>query len=209
MHGNRRFQDSHFDASYRTTGVELPLMFVLAMAAVLGQAALFPRTAQAQTVTFTYNLTCVLGAPGCPNSNLEVSDQVGGIASDVVGIATVNSDVPGFTAPVPISGGILTWVSTPATRALCALLSGSVLPDYDCSTTYGNPGGSTSVTGAVFGLPSGSTLLKASFQGGATSEYIRPYTQWFEGAIDIPFINPTILANLGMAGLPNIGTGTL
>ena len=76
--------------------------------------------------------------------------------------------------------------------------------------TYGNPGGRASITGSIFGLPEGSVLLTGSFQGGGSS-YVRTHgcVRSFTGGIDISYINPVILANLGMAGLSNHGTGVL
>jgi hypothetical protein len=90
------------------------LFFVISLCVAL-VTMLFLGAVNAQTVTFTYKLTCNTGAPGCPNSNLRVATQVGHVASDSVAIATVKSDVPGYTQPVPISGGSLSWMSTPAT----------------------------------------------------------------------------------------------
>jgi uncharacterized repeat protein (TIGR03803 family) len=151
-----------------------------------------------------------VGSPGCPNSNLRVAGQVGEIASDQVAIATVNSDVPGHTTPVPISGGSLSWVSTPATGVRCYA---SLPPGLShCQAGYANPGGSASIVGSVFGLPNGSSLLAASFFGGATSaadNNLGEFIGGFTGSIDISYINPVILANLGMAGLPNQGSGVL
>jgi uncharacterized repeat protein (TIGR03803 family) len=167
-------------------------------------------TSYAQTITLTFQLTCDKGAPGCPNSNLVVARQVGQVASDNVEIATVISDVPGFTSPVPVTDGLLNWTSTPATNVFCDFTK--IRSDYfDCYATYASPGGSTSVTGSVFGLPEGSTLLTASFFGGATSssELDPDIDQGFSAGISITYVNPVLLANLGMAGLPNSGTGTL
>ena len=53
-------------------------------------------------------------------------------------------------------------------------------------------------------------LLTGSFEGGAVSYgFDLPGYPYYQGPIDISFINPAILANLGMAGLPNHGTGFL
>ena len=172
-------------------------------------ATLLPGTAYAQTVTFTYRLTCNRGDPNCPNSNLGLATQVGQVAGDTVAIATVNSDVPGYTTPVPISGGSLSWMSTPATFAKCLA---SLPPDSQCEASYANPGGDGSIVGSVFGLPGGSTLLTNSFFGGADSQVdnnLGEFIGLFTGSIDISYINPVILANLGMAGLPNQGSGVL
>ena len=82
--------------------------------------------------------------------------------------------------------------------------------ENDCEARYSTPGGSESIVGSVFGLPPGSTLVTASFFGGATSfESGLPGWPSFNGSINISSINPVILANLGMAGLPNHGSGLL
>ncbi len=179
-------------------------------AALVLVLTLFSGAASAQTVTFTYKLTCDVGSPGCPSSNLGLATQVGEVASDTVAIATVNSDVPGYTTPVPINGGSLNWVSTPATGVRCYA---SLPPGLShCQAGYANPGGNASIAGSVFGLPNGSSLLAASFFGGATSEAdnnLGEFIGTFKGSIDISYINPAILANLGMAGLPNQGSGVL
>jgi hypothetical protein len=165
----------------------------------------FARTASAQTITFTFVLSCnPYIDPSCPQGNILVATQVGQVASDVVAIATVNSDVPGYTSPVPVNGGSLNWVSTPATYAQCA--SGI---DIDCGARYDNPGGNSTIAGSVFGLPSGSSLLIGSFQAGATSEYATNLFAEFAGGIDVSLINPAILANLGLAGYATSGTGNL
>jgi uncharacterized repeat protein (TIGR03803 family) len=154
--------------------------------------------ARAQTVTFTFNLQCV---DNCPPVNLSVAVQQGQVASDLVSIASVNSDVAGYTNPVPINSGSLNWVSSPATYAQC---------DFgECGATYGNPGGSASITGSVFGLPPGSTLFTASFLGGATSGYFSSGSMTFRGGVNISYINPVLLANLGLAGKPTSGYGIL
>jgi uncharacterized repeat protein (TIGR03803 family) len=97
----------------------------------------------------------------------------------------------------------LSWISSPASIAF-------IDPDFDVDATYSNPGGSASIVGSVFGLPNGSVLLTGSFQGGGSS-YVRTHgcVLSFTGGIDISYINPVILANLGMAGLPNHGTGVV
>ena len=201
MHSKQQLCNSPFRMILRAATAALAIAFVLAFIAL--QAAMFPGTAYAQTVTFTFNLSC--NVPNCPPENLSVATGVGGVASDTVPIATVNSDIPGYTQPVPINGGSLSWVGTPATWADCLFRLESV-----CFATYGNPGGSASITGSVFGLPNGSTLLTASFFGGAKSSLqTSGGDRKFTGTINISNINPVVLANLGMAGLPNHGTGLL
>ena len=188
------------------------LIFAVSLYAALvlvPMATLFSGAASAQTVTFTYKLTCDAGSPGCPISHLGTATQVGQIASDTVGIATVNSDVPGYTTPVPVNGGSLSWMSTPATSAKCLALPPGL---SQCEAMYANPGGDGSIVGSVFGLPSGSTLLTNTFLGGANSAVdnnLGEFIQWFQGSINISYIDPVILGNLGMTGLPNYGSGVL
>src|SRR5271165_2362201 len=182
----------------RAATAALAIAFVLAFVAT--QAAMFPVTACAQTVTFTYYYECI---DTCPPLNLQLATGVGGVASDQVTIATVNSNVPGYTNPVPINGGSLSWISSPASIAF-------IDPNGNPAAEFSNPGGSASIVGSVFGLPNGSVLLTGSFEGGASDGGIDlPGYPYYQGPIDISFINPAILANLGMAGLPNHGTGYL
>ena len=167
-------------------------------------AALCTVTSHAQTVTFSYSVSCNLGQdPNCPRSGLHVADGPGGTAGDRATIATVNSDVPGFTNPVPITGGLLNFESTAATGALCDP------PPGGCYARYDIPGGSVSVAGAVFGLPDGATLLTASFLGGSQSHFDALGDEYFYGPVSISFINPVILASLGLVGAPDCGTGSL
>ena len=167
--------------------------------------ALCCSTAYAQTIIFTYDANCNPGDPGCPYS-LVVATQVGQTAGDNITIASVNSDASSNSSP--IRGGVFQFRSSPATQVQCQSAKGDA---YDCYAQYGSPGGSAAVTGSVFGLPSGSTLLSASFLGGAYSEvgqdelgYVRVN---FEGWINVSYLNPVLLANLGMDGLPNSGIG--
>ena len=145
---------------------------------------------QTATLIARIRISFVAGAPG-------------GVASDSVSIATVNSDVNGYTQPVPINGGLLRFFSTPATRVMCEP------PPGGCSAIYDNPGGAESITGSVFGLPSGAALLTGSFQGGAQSYFNLTGTVTFGGQINVSYINPVILANLGLAGASTCGTGSL
>jgi uncharacterized repeat protein (TIGR03803 family) len=198
MQSKEQFCNSLFRTISRAATVTLAIAFVLAFMAT--QAAMFAGTAYAQTVTFTLNLQC---GESCPPFNLQIISAIGETASDLVPIATVNSSVPGYTNPVPINGGSLSWASSPATIAW-------IDPNDHPAGGFTNPGGSGSIIGSVFGLPNGSVLLTGSFQSGAASGCIDlPCFPWFKGPIDISYINPVILANLGMAGLPNHGTGFL
>jgi uncharacterized repeat protein (TIGR03803 family) len=183
----------------RAATAALAIAIVLAFMAT--QAAMFPGTAHAQTVTFTLDLQCQY--PNCPPDNLQIILGIGELASGLGPIATVNSDVPGYTQPVPINGGSLSWTSSPATIAWTD-------PNNNPAGGSTNPGGSASIVGSVFGLPNGSVLLTGSFESGAASGCnLLICAPWFQGPIDISYINPVILANLGMAGLPNHGTGVL
>jgi len=181
-----------------TFGIVLPAMILVLLAVVL-----FPSTAYPQTITFTYVHDCP-PSDDCSFSNMYLACNVGGISGDLVKIAMLSSDVPGYTEPVPIGDGSLEWSSSPVTDS----------QDYGnlCYATYGDPGGDAGITGSVFGLPSGSPLLTARFFGGASSEYSNAHdvlAELFVGSIRVNAIDPTILANLGMAGLPNYGVGFL
>ena len=149
--------------------------------------------ASAQTITFKY--TCMK----C-NPTLQLAQMLGQLATDSNTIATVQSDVPGYTNPVPIGGGMLTVESSPATYFPYGC-------NFACDAEFGFPGGSAAIVGSVFGLPSGSTLLTASLNAEATQTAEPQYKNEFSGATIILYVDPTILANLGMAGLPNWGSG--
>jgi uncharacterized repeat protein (TIGR03803 family) len=165
---------------------------------LLNLAALCASTAYAQTIYFNYSYT-VQCQYDCPPLYLNV--DAGG-ASDSVTIATVNSDVPGYTDPVPINGGLLKFQTLPSLDWLYG--------QYESSGSY-IPGGSASITGSVFGLPDGATLLTASFQ--SASGYVSYYPEYpgrnAGGKISIIYINPVLLDNLGLHGAPNCGTGSL
>jgi uncharacterized repeat protein (TIGR03803 family) len=198
MQSKEEFRNLFFRTISRAATAALAIAIVLAFIAT--QAAMFAGTAYAQTVTFTLNIQCL---DNCPPLNLHLAGAVGALASDFVPIATVNSNVPGYTNPVPINGGSLSWTSSPASITFYD-------PNDHLDANFSNPGGSASIVGSVFGLPNGSVLLTGSFQGGASDGGVdEPDYPYFEGPIDISFINPAILANLGMAGLPNHGTGYL
>ena len=198
MPSKKQFRNLIFRTISRAGTAALAIATVLAFMAT--QAAMFPGTAYAQTVTFTLNLQC---DDNCPPVNLQIAGAIGGLASDFVPIATVNSNVPGYTNPVPINGGSLTWISSPASWAW-------IDPNNNEDAGSSNPGGTASIVGSVFGLHKNSVLLTGSFEGGAGGGHSGlPGYPSFKGPIDISFINPAILDNLGMAGLPNHGTGFL
>src|SRR5271167_2428079 len=140
--------------AYHAGSAAMPVYLRLAVSALclLGLLAAAAPPASAQTVTFKY--TCTNCQP-----TLNLATNVGGLASDSNTIATVQSDVPGYTNPVPISGGQLTLESSPATYVEC--------PGPSCGAEFGIRGGSANIVGSVFGLSSGSTLLTAFFGPGA------------------------------------------
>ena len=181
---------------HRTRAILIVLFLILT-------AALCANPSYAQTVTFSYSFSCDTNQdPHCLKSDLRVATGPGGIAGDTVTIATVNSDVPGYTQPVPINKGLLNFTSSPATRVMCDP------PPSGCYAIYDDPGGSAAISGSVFGLPDGTPLLNAWFQGGAQSQGGLFHTN-FSGTISISFINPVLLNNLGLAGASNCGTGGL
>jgi len=169
----------------------LSLGLRLATVALLG--SVFSNTSHAQTITFQYNCNC-------SNSNMGMASNLGERGGDVVPMGTVNSDVAGFTQPVPIDNGLLQWMSSPCTGTY------SDPPARDA--TYGIIGGKASITGAVFGLPQGSTLFTASFRndGGAHLGFVSLRTT---GDLNVSYVNPALLQNLGLNGYPNHGQGTL
>ena len=162
----------------------------LCLLALLAAAAL---PAGAQTVTFKYTCT------NCQPTLQLGASMVGQLASDSNTIATVQSDVPGYTNPVPISGGLLSLQSSPATRVDCS--------GFTCGAEFGFRGGSAAIVGSVFGLSAGSTLLTAFFAPGASDYYSTQNVDEFVGGTIVLYADPTMMANLGMAGLPNVGSG--
>jgi uncharacterized repeat protein (TIGR03803 family) len=183
-----------------TFGIPLPAMILVILVVVL-----FPSTTYTQTITFHYELNCDPSKDkDCHFGSMSLACTPGGTANDRVKIATVSSDVPGYSDPVPVDDGSLGWESSPATYSRST--------SQECLATYGNPGGSAGIAGSVFGLPGGSPLLTATFFGGAGSDrfvgLVSGYDD-FSGSIKVDAIDPTLLANLGMAGLPNYGVGEL
>jgi uncharacterized repeat protein (TIGR03803 family) len=183
-----------------TFGIPLPAMILGILAVVL-----FPSPAYTQTITFTYQLSCDPSQdPDCHFGGFRMPCYVGGTGNDTVKIGAVSSNVPGHTDPVPVDSGLLQWESAPATYA-----KGD---QQGCAATFGSPGGWSNVTGSVFGLPGGSSLLNATFFGGAGGQTFNGLTSFysdFSGSIKVDAIDPTLLANLGMSGLPNYGIGEL
>ena len=119
---------------YRTRAILVVLFLILA-------TPLCANPSYAQTVTFSYSFSCDTNKdPYCLQSNLHVANGLGGTAGDSVTIATVNSDVPGYTQPIPISKGLLNFISSPATRVMCDP------PPSGCYAIYDNPGGSAAIT---------------------------------------------------------------
>jgi hypothetical protein len=179
-----------YHAGSATTPVYLRLaVSALCLLALLAAAAL---PASANTVTFKY--TCTNCQP-----TLQLATFVGRLASDTNTIATVQSDVPGYTNPVPISGGLLALESSPATYVDC--------PGPSCGAAFGIRGGSAAIVGSVFGLSPGSTLLTAYFGAGAGDNFITQTVEDFVGATTVLYVNPAILANLGLPSSTNVGSG--
>jgi uncharacterized repeat protein (TIGR03803 family) len=178
---------------------------LLSLLPVILAVVLFPSTGYTQTITFTYELHCDPSKDkDCYFGSMSLACSPGGIGRDHVKIAVLSSDVPGYTDPVPVDDGSLGWESSPATYTRS--------DSQDCLATYGNPGGSAGLAGSVFGLPGGSPLLSATFFGGASSDHFVGLVSGlddFSGSIKVAAIDPTLLANLGMAGLPNYGVGEL
>ena len=180
--------------AYHAGSATMPpyLRFAVSVFCLLALLTVAVMPASAKTVTFKYTCT------NC-NPTLQLATIVGGLASDSNTIATVQSDVPGYTNPVPISGGLLTLESSPATKVDCN--------GESCGAEFDVRGGSASIIGSVFGLSSGSTLLTAYFGPGAIDNFITQTVEYFRGATTVLYVNPTVLANLGLAGSPNVGSG--
>ena len=165
----------------RKSSVMLPAIFLLLV--------FLPAASSAQTVTFSFS-------GNCNPCNLVVATQVGQVASDTATISGVRSS----TKNLLVNGGSLQWTGTPATQII-----GFCPP---CTATYGDTGGTASITGTVNGVD-GNNLLIASFQGGATSTNNDPADFSYTGNVNIGFINPSLLTALGLADMPNYGTGKL
>jgi hypothetical protein len=97
----------------------------------------------------------------------------------------------------PVNGGTITFQSADAASGSC-----KGFPPI-CTYDFG-AGGDFLITGSVFGLPAGSTLIAGTFLAGG-SGVGEPYGSSFNGNFQVTYLNPTIL---GMMGLPaDFGSG--
>lgn len=171
--------------------------------AILFACTLLVTTARADTVTFNYNYVCDSDLGSCPETL-----QVGGLHSPAMaslnmgmgGLATVNSDVPGYTTPVQITAGNLNYTTANATRIYFD-------PPHTILTWYDLAGGSGALSGSVFAV--NGTLLTISaflpvgegyYDGATTTAYGGP----FEGVL-----NSALLTDLGLPAGSGYGHGTI
>lgn len=118
------------------------------------------------------------------------------------GVSTVNRLISPW-ALHPITSGLLNLTSGAAT---CVYNS-----DPSCAAngaTFG-PGGTLSLTGGIFGLPAGTSLVQGSFVS-AQFTNLNGFG-FFGGLLQITSMNSTLLANLfpDLGSLPRIGPGTV
>jgi len=176
-------ENSSANYALLTIGVLLLGMFMF---------TLLSGSAHATDISFGYSFSCDGYNQHCPTSNLLIPIGVGSTASDNVAIASVN----GLT----IGAGNLSFTSPGATSSFDD--PPGVIDKFD------NPGGSFIITGVVPGLWTPTTLLGGTFLAGGRGDY-HTWGEIFQSPIDVTFVNPTLLDDLGMSGSTPYGYGTL
>jgi PEP-CTERM motif len=170
--------------------------------AILFACTLLVSTARADTVTFSFSYICNSDLGSCP-TNLEIGGlgQPASDSLDMGNMATVKSDVPGYTNPVPITTGYLNFTTAAATRIYFD-------PPHTYLTWYDLSGGSGFLNGSVLGV-TGTRLLTINpflpvgqgyYDGASISSYDGP----FKGVL-----NQDLLAVLGLPAGSGSGYGTI
>jgi len=158
-------------------------------------------------VTFSWNFTCV---DPCGGSNLTLASYPGLHASDSVNVGTVSSTVPGF-GPFALNGagsqggGVLAFTSAGAYQVLCN-------EPTACSSWYPGqtpPGPYITINGGADGLPNNTTLLQGYFLWQGMGGFHPDGRADFQSPLYVTYMNPTLLADLGMPGAENYGMGYL
>src|SRR4051794_38625293 len=106
---------------------------VVILVAILVTVSLSGRAKGAQ-ITFSFETTCDPLVSTYPSPSLPPFNA-SGIASDTIRIDTLTSDVPGFTTPVTVSGGLLTF-ETPLLSLISCFPAGR---DVHCENHADNP----------------------------------------------------------------------
>ena len=155
------------------------------------------------TLVFSDSISCPVTQEcnavwyGAGRPFLQVGDTDGGSGEIAV--------LSGPNANYTVSNGLLGFTTAPAYQTW----TGQDGPGWDYQDEFG-AGGSFSVTGSVFGLAPGSTLIAGYFLDMGCSGYWEPLSIYNNCSSDIgvSYINPAILQGLGLP--PNLRfTGTL
>jgi hypothetical protein len=116
----------------------------------------------------------------------------------------------GVFGPVVISGGALNF-ATPNPTSVA-----DFPPGY--FNYYAAGGGSLTLTGSVFSLPAGSSLLTATFAPAIPPPYpstsnvfVDPTSGLteFTGLLNVTWVNPMLLSDLGAGGISYVGFGNM
>lgn len=159
-----------------------------ALISVLALAAL-PQPARAGDITF--GATCESWA--CPPGSYVSASFAGAQGFGPIDFADSHDS--------PIDAGTITFDSTAATSGGCT--------GFPPICTYGfGAGGSFQITGSIFGLPAGSTLIAGTFIAGGRGVG-EPYGSSFNSDFQATYINPTMLEDLGFPAGFTIGQGSL
>lgn len=146
---------------------------------------------------------------GRSNLLAPVGQAVSDSAEPVDQMAAIVNDVP--TGPFSISGGALSF-NTPKATSVDSTFS----PAY--FNYYAAAGGTLTLTGSIFGLPDGSTLLTATFAAaipppyGATTNAFVDSTVGlinFSGLLTITSVNPVLLSDLGAGSFGDQSFGSI
>ena len=116
----------------------------------------------------------------------------------------------GSFGPFAISSGALSFATPNPTSVV------DFPPGY--FNYFAAGGGSLTLTGSVFGLPNGSSLLTATFAPAiqppypsTTSVFVDPTSDLidFSGLLNVTWVNPTLLSDVGADNISYLGFGTL
>ena len=179
---------------------------IIALVAVLAVTALgsTARADQVHQVQFNFsgvkpglsNLSAPRGAP-VSGSGLVADQMQGEVDDDTFG-------------PLAITGGTLSFATPNPTSVV------DFAPGY--FNYFAAGGGILTLTGSAFGLPDGSTLLTATFAPAipppfpsTSNVFVDPTSGLieFSGLLNVTWVNPTLLNDVGAGGINYVGIGTM
>jgi hypothetical protein len=136
----------------------------------------------------------------------ELGSRLGGPTSGSLQITELQPVLPGaLKGSHSVSGGVAGFTTPDPTSVYLGLYP----PVY--INLYGKPGGDLTVTGSLFDLPAGSTLMTATFGAAGTSAFVDPTVEviGFNGSLIAGWVNPALLSDLGIRTQSAGFTGTI